>query len=89
MLVVSRECGQSLTIGDRVLTLVRIADALEYAEASVFDVRNDRSKILILPRHERITLCENVQVIFLPITKTRARLGVEAPRDVPIVRSEL
>ena len=38
---------------------------------------------------ESITIADNIEITVLEITKDRVRIGISAPKDVRIVRSEL
>ena len=39
--------------------------------------------------NESITIADNIEITVLEITKDRVRIGINAPKDVKIVRSEL
>ena len=47
--------------------------------------------MLVITRklNESILVADNIEVTILEITKDKVRLGVEAPREVKIIRSEL
>jgi carbon storage regulator len=47
--------------------------------------------MLVLSRHEgeKIWIGENVCITVIEIDRGKIRLGIEAPKDVPIYRSEL
>ena len=38
---------------------------------------------------ESITIADNIEITVLEITKDRVRIGINAPKDVKIVRTEL
>lgn len=39
--------------------------------------------------NESISIADNIEITVLEITKDRVRIGINAPKDVRIVRSEL
>lgn len=47
--------------------------------------------MLVLSRKigERITIGDNIRLTIIDIDRGKIRLGIEAPRDVPVFRSEL
>lgn len=47
--------------------------------------------MLILTRapNEKITIGDNIEITVLSVTGNQVRLGVEAPKDVPVHREEI
>ena len=47
--------------------------------------------MLVLTRkpHESIMIADEIEISVLSITREKVRLGVEAPRDIPVFRKEI
>ena len=47
--------------------------------------------MLLLSRRvgERLTINENIEIILMKIDKNHVRLGIEAPKDIRIIRNEI
>lgn len=51
--------------------------------------REDRMLVLARKRGERIHIGDNIVITVVEIDRGRVRIGVEAPRDIPVFRQEL
>jgi len=45
--------------------------------------------VLSRKRQERVLISDNIVVTVLGIDRNRVRLGIEAPRETPVLREEL
>ena len=47
--------------------------------------------MLVISRkeNERIKIGDNIEIVIVEISKNQVKIGIEAPRDVQILRSEL
>ena len=47
--------------------------------------------MLVLTRkpHESIMIADEIEISVLSITREKVRLGIEAPRDIPVFRKEI
>lgn len=89
MLAISREPGQRFRAGDVFVKLLRV----EYpgrrdAPVAVFEVTGFPDPVR-LGTHDQFWLSPEARLVVVQIKPGRVRLGVEAPRSVPIFRSEL
>ena len=90
MLVLSREVGQSVSIGSETRALVAVALLNEMHRTATLHIQQDtgeRIRVATLRSGERVTVLETV-VTLVDVTSLIARLGFEGPRDYPIFRSE-
>ena len=84
MLVLSRQVGESVIIEDVTLTLTRVGDG--YVEVSLTKVSGGEKTVLTLPHDERVSICYDVEVIFVAAMGTKVRFGFEFPPKVTIIR---
>lgn len=91
MLVMSRQTGKSIVIADSVRVTVGLLDP-ETAELIIED--RGETTTSHLRRNERLVI-DSVQVMVIVVDLRegpngyKVRLGIEAPRDVPVHRSEI
>ena len=65
---------------------------VEFGQEDIFSPRSkESSDMLVLSRKlgEKIVIGENICITVVDIDRGKIRLGIEAPRDVPIYRQEL
>src|ERR1700748_133014 len=64
---------------------------VEYSRASTTIRSKESSDMLVLSRKlgEKIFIGDNICITVVDIDRGKIRLGIEAPRDVPIYRQEL
>ena len=87
MLVMSREIGQALVIEDVVVTLDAFDD--QHADITLQKVAGGKSISLTLNLNEFVDACYDTRIVLIATRDTKARLGIEAPKNVPIHRKEI
>jgi carbon storage regulator len=76
------------------MALPRLPGIREVECKRIFDVRARSQEVgdmLVLSRKlgEKICIGENICITIVDIDRGKVRLGIDAPRDIPISRSEL
>ncbi|MEX1095822.1 MAG: carbon storage regulator [Planctomycetales bacterium] len=87
MLVLSREIGTSIVIEDVRVTLVRVGP--EHCEVALEKLAGGTRRIATLPRDESVEVCYGARLVFIGASGTKARLAIDAPREVHVARHEI
>jgi len=87
MLIISREIGEALLILDIVVIVVRVER--NSAEISLQKAAGGKRVSTILSRSKFVDGCYNTRIVLVETRGTKARLGIEAPKDLPIHRYEV
>ena len=105
MLVLTRKIGQKIIIGDDIeIVLTAVGSGLAHIavhapadvpvrrqEETELRVRNREDEPQIIARRvsERILLGSNMEIMLVSIIGDAVRLGIDAPRDIKIMRQEV
>jgi len=92
MLALSRRIGEAIRIGDEfTLEVLDIGRHMVMLELERPDPDYDRSQWLVVDRRvgESFQVADDIQVFIKGVDGSLVRLGIDAPREVRIVRLEL
>jgi len=92
MLALSRRIGEAIRIGDDlVLEVLDVGRYMVMLELERPDPDFDRPQWLVVDRRigESFQINDDIQVFVKNVEGSFVRLGVEAPREIKIVRAEL
>ncbi|MEX0717001.1 MAG: carbon storage regulator [Planctomycetaceae bacterium] len=87
MLVLHRRIGEAVVIEDVRVTLVQVTAA--YCEVAFQKLAGGRRTVATLPHHEFAQACYDTRLVFLGRVGTKATLGIDASKELRIVRDEL
>jgi sRNA-binding carbon storage regulator CsrA len=90
VLVLRRQIGESLVVGAEILiTLTRVHE--NTAEVTLTNLRTAQCPVLTLDLGVREEFRPGMKLLFLDVLDggAGARLGLELPSDVPVLRKEL
>lgn len=92
MLALSRRIGEAIRIGDDlVLEVLDIGRHMVMLELERPDPDFDRPQWLVVDRRvgESFQIADDIQVLVKDVEGSLVRLGIDAPREVRVVRAEL
>jgi len=103
MLVLTRRKGENILIGDHVeIAIINVNDKEKQAkigiavtdkEIRIGDkiLREDGGQITLClsADDENIFIGDDIEIALIRVQRGQARLGINAPKDIPIIRKEL
>lgn len=92
MLMLTRSVSDAFVVGQQRVSLLSIKDNFAEIEVSR-DGENSTSERYQLALQQSVSIADGVQIVFVECrtdgNRKRARLGIEAPGDIPVLRGEL
>ena len=82
MLVLTRRLGESIVVGDDIITVLNIQEDQVYLDVNI-------SESVTINLQESVSIREGITITVVKIDKSQVKLGIAAPDSVTINRKEV